>query len=106
MKKKTLVYLVYDFEELCGVFSSFSCAKNAVARHLEYLKKYVEKKARQLGFGEIEFEIFEEGQKNRWIYAVLAKSKSGKDIHRRKIVIIRKVQNSYDSTIKRLAERC
>ncbi|MEM4554874.1 MAG: hypothetical protein QXT25_03435 [Candidatus Anstonellaceae archaeon] len=102
--KKKRVYLMYDFDELCGVFSSLALAKKAASQHLLHIKNYVQKKASQLGFGEVDFEVFEAKSGEKHIYAVLAKAKNGKDLHRRKIVICGRQQDSYDSTIKRLAE--
>ena len=56
----TKISLVYDFEELCGVFSSLALAKKAVAEHLSYIKKYTSEKSERLGFGDVEFEVFED----------------------------------------------
>ncbi|MEM4348357.1 MAG: hypothetical protein QXN37_02195 [Candidatus Anstonellaceae archaeon] len=102
--KKKMIYLMYDFDELCGVFSSLDLAKKAVDQHLLHIKNYVQRKSLQLGFGEVDFEIFEEKSENKHIYAVLAKAKNGKDVHRRKIVVFGRQQDTYDSTIKRLSE--
>lgn len=104
MAKK--VYLVYDFDELCGVFSSLSAAKKAVALHLSHIKKYTEKKSRQLGFGEVDFEVFEDSLERKWVYSVLAKTREkGEDLHRRRVMICEYNQNEYFSTMKRLAEK-
>jgi hypothetical protein len=100
------IYLVYDFEELCGVFSSLANAKRAVAEHLSYIKKYTEEKSRRLGFGEVDFEVFEDPGERRWIYALLARTKSnGGDLHRRKVVIYEYKQDEYYSSMKRLVEQ-
>jgi len=97
------IYLVYDFEELCGVFSSLAAAKSAVAEHLSFIRKYTEDKSRRLGFGDVDFEVFEDSGERRWIYAMLAKTKrDGGDLHRRKVVIYEYKQDVYYSSIKRL----
>ena len=100
------IYLVYDFEELCGVFSSLALAKKAVAQHLSHIRKYTEDKSRRLGFGEVDFEVFEDSGERRWIYAMLAKTKrDGGDLHRRKVVIYEYMQDEYYSSMKRLVEQ-
>ena len=100
------IYLVYDFEELCGVFSTLANAKNAVAEHLALVRKYTEEKSRRLGFGEVSFEVFEDAGERRWIYAMLAKTKrDGGDLHRRKVAIYEYNRDEYYSSMKRLAEQ-
>jgi len=100
------IYLVYDFEELCGVFSSLALAKKAVAEHLSLIRTYTEEKSRRLGFGDVDFEVFEDSGERRWIYALLAKTKSnGGDLHRRKVVIYEYKQDEYYSSMKRLVEQ-
>ena len=100
------IYLVYDFEELCGVFSSLPLAKKAVAEHLSHIKKYTSEKAQRLGFGEVEFEVFEDAGERRWIFALLAKtSRDKRDLHRRRVAIYQYNQDEYYSSMKRLAEQ-
>jgi len=103
---KTKIYLVYDFEELCGVFSTLPNAKKAVAEHLALIRKYTEEKARKLSFGHVEFEVFEEKGERRWIFALLAKTKNnGHDLHRRRVVIYEYSMDKYYSSMKRLVEQ-
>jgi hypothetical protein len=100
------IYLVYDFEELCGVFSSLPLAKKAVAEHLSHIKKYTAEKAQRLGFGEVEFEVFEDEGERRWIFALLAKtSRDKRDLHRRRVAIYQYNQDQYYSSMKRLSEQ-
>ncbi|MCX6771065.1 MAG: hypothetical protein NTX79_03345 [Candidatus Micrarchaeota archaeon] len=100
------IYLVYDFEELCGVFSSLSLARKAVAEHLSHIKKYTQEKSERLGFGDVEFEVFEDQGERRWIFALLAKTKRDKrDLHRRRVAIYQYNQDEYYSSMKRLAEQ-
>ena len=100
------IYLVYDFEELCGVFSTLPLAKKAVAEHLSHIRKYTEEKSKRLGFGDVAFEVFEDSGERRWIYAMLAKTKrDGSDLHRRKVVIYEYKQDEYYSSMKRLVEQ-
>jgi hypothetical protein len=102
----TKIYLVYDFEELCGVFSSLPLAKKAVAEHLSHIKKYTSEKAQRLGFGEVEFEVFEDAGERRWIFALLAKtSRDKRDLHRRRVAIYQYNQDEYYSSMKRLSEQ-
>ena len=102
----TKIYLVYDFEELCGVFSTLPLAKKAVAEHLSHIKKYTAEKSERLGFGDVEFEVFEDAGERRWIFALLAKTKSDKrDLHRRRVAIYQYNQDEYYSSMKRLAEQ-
>ena len=97
------IYLVYDFEELCGVFSSLENARVAVGEHLAHIKNYTEDKAKKLGFGEVAFEVFQDDGERRWIYALLAKTKdNGADLHRRKVVIYEYNMDEYYSSMKRL----
>ena len=94
------IYLVYDFEELCGVFSSLANARRAVAEHLALVRKYPEEKSRRLGFGEVSFEVFEDAGERRWIYAMLAKTKKdGGDLHRRKVAIYEYNSDEYYSSM-------
>lgn len=100
------IYLVYDFEELCGAFSTLALAKKAVGEHLAHIRSYTEEKARRLGFGEVAFEVFEDTGERRWIYAVLARTKrDGGDLHRRKVAIYEYNRDEYYSSMKRLAEQ-
>ena len=102
----TKIYLVYDFEELCGVFSTLSLARKAVAEHLSHIKKYTREKSERLGFGDVEFEVFEDEGERRWIFALLAKTAHDKrDLHRRRVAIYQYNQDEYYSSMKRLAEQ-
>ena len=102
----TKIYLVYDFEELCGVFSTLALAKKAVAEHLSHIKRYTAEKSERLGFGDVEFEVFEDEGERRWIFALLAKTKRDKrDLHRRRVAIYQYNQDEYYSSMKRLAEQ-
>ena len=102
----TKIYLVYDFEELCGVFSSLALARKAVAEHLAHIKKYTSEKSGRLGFGEVEFEVFEDEGERRWIFALLAKTKRDKrDLHLRRVAIYQYNQDEYYSSMKRLAQQ-
>ena len=102
----TKIYLVYDFEELCGVFSTLPLAKKAVAEHLAHIKKYTEEKSQRLGFGEVEFEVFEDAGERRWVYALLAKTAHDKrDLHRRRVAIYQYNQDECYSSMKRLAQQ-
>ncbi len=104
--EKGKIYLVYDFEELCGVFSTLENAKKAVAEHLAVIRKYTEQQSRRLGFGEVSFEVFQDQGERRWIYAMLARTKKdGGDLHRRKVAIYEYKQDEYYSSMKRLAEQ-
>ena len=103
-KKK--IYLVYDFEELCGIFSTLENAKKAVGEHLSLVRDYTRQKSRRLGFGEVSFELYQDEGERRWIYALLAKTKdNGGDLHRRKVVIYEYNQDQYYSSMKRLSEQ-
>ncbi len=98
------IYLVYDFEELCGVFSSLENARGAVSKHLALIKEYTQKKAKKLGFGEVSFEVFQDEGERRWIYAFLAKTKdNNSDLHRRKVVIYQYNMDEYYSMMKRVS---
>lgn len=100
------IYLVYDFEELCGVFSTLPLAKKAVVEHLFHIKKYTQEKSERLGFGDVEFEVFEDEGERRWIFALLAKTARDKrDLHRRRVAIYQYNQDEYYSSMKRLAEQ-
>ena len=102
----TKIYLVYDFEELCGVFSTLALARKAVAEHLAHIKKYTQEKSGRLGFGEVEFEVFEDEGERRWIFALLARtSRDKRDLHRRRVAIYQYNQDEYYSSMKRLAEQ-
>lgn len=99
------IYLVYDFEELCGVFSSLERAREAVGEHLALVKKYTEKKAKQMNFGEVAFEIFRDEGERRWLYALVAKTKhNNADLHRRKVVIYQYNMDEYYSMMKRFVD--
>jgi len=103
MPENKKIYLVYDFEELCGVFSSLANARAAVAEHLSHIKNYTQAKSKRLGFGEVSFEVYQDDGERRWIYALLAKTKKdGADLHRRKVVIYEYNQDQYYSSMKRL----
>ncbi|GEM_PF-1153326 len=102
----TKIYLVYDFEELCGVFSSLALAKKAVAEHLAHIKRYTKEKSDRLGFGDVEFDVYEEKGERRWIFALLAKTAHDKrDLHRRRVAIYQYNQDEYYSSMKRLAQQ-
>ncbi|VVC00020.1 Uncharacterised protein [uncultured archaeon] len=99
------IYLVYDFEELCGIFSSLANARRAVDEHLSLVKSYTEKKAKQMKFGEVAFEIFRDDGERRWLYALVAKTKhNGADLHRRKVVIYQYNMDEYYSMMKRFTD--
>ncbi|MFA6214145.1 MAG: hypothetical protein WC717_02600 [Candidatus Micrarchaeia archaeon] len=104
MAKK--IYLVYDFEELCGVFTTLPLARRAVAEHLAHIKKYTKEKAGRLGFGDVEFEVFEDCGERRWIFALLARTRRDRrDLHRRRVAIYQYNQDEYYSSMKRLAQQ-
>ena len=99
------IYLVYDFEELCGVFSSLPLAREAAEEHLELVKDYTVKKARQMKFGEVAFEVYRDEGERRWLYALVAKTKhNGADLHRRKVVIYQYNLDQYYSMMKRFVD--
>jgi len=99
------IYLVYDFEELCGVFSSLERARDAVTQHLALVKRYTEKKAKQMNFGEVAFEIFRDDGERRWLYALVAKTRhNNADLHRRKVVIYQYNMDEYYSMMKRFVD--
>lgn len=102
---QTPIYLVYDFEELCGVFSSLPRAREAAEEHLALVRSYTEKKAKQMKFGEVQFEVYRDDGERRWIYALLAKTKhNGADLHRRKVVIYEYNLDQYYSMMKRFTD--
>ncbi|MCX8175150.1 MAG: hypothetical protein N3E51_03010 [Candidatus Micrarchaeota archaeon] len=102
-KGQKRIYLVYDFEELCGVFSSLPLARKAAQEHLALIRKYTEDKAKQMNFGEVEFEVYEDEGERRWLYGLVAKTKKdGADLHRRKVVIYQYEMDKYYSIMKRL----
>lgn len=99
------IYLVYDFEELCGVFTDLELAKKAVAEHLGLIKHYSKSKAKKMGFGEIDFEVYERAANKSWVYALLVKTKKdNRDLHRRKIAIYELNLNEYNSLLKKFVE--
>lgn len=99
------VYLVYDFEELCGVFSSLPLAREAAEEHLSLVRSYTVKKARQMKFGEVNFEVYRDDGERRWLYALVAKTrKDGGDLHRRKVVIYEYNMDQYYSMMKRFSD--
>ena len=99
------IYLVYDFEELCGVFSTLELAKKAVAEHLGLIKHYSKSKAKKMGLGEISFEVYERAANRSWVYALLVKTKKNdQDLHRRKIAIYELRLNEYNSLLKKYVE--
>jgi hypothetical protein len=100
------IYLVYDFEELCGAFSSLERAKKAVAQHLGLIKHYSKKKAEGMGFGDLDFEVYERSAHKSWIYALLVKTKKdNRDLHRRKIAIYELALDEYNSLIKKFLDK-
>ena len=102
---QTPIYLVYDFEELCGIFSSLPRASEAAEEHLALVRSYTEKKARQMKFGEVDFEVYRDDGERRWLYAMVARTKKdGADLHRRKIVIYQYNMDQYYSMMKRFAD--
>ena len=104
--QKRKIYLVYDFEELCGVFSSLALAREAVAEHLMHIRNYTEDRALKLGFCKVHFEVFQDEGERRWIYALLAKTTdNGSDLHRRRVAIYEYNQDEYYSSMKRLASQ-
>jgi hypothetical protein len=101
--KRRKIYLVYDFEELCGVFSTLALARDAVEEHLMHIRKYTEDRAHKLGFGKVEFEVYRDDGERRWIYALLAKTAhNDADLHRRKVAIYEYNFDEYYSSMKRL----
>jgi hypothetical protein len=104
MMKKKKIYLLYDFEELCGCFTTLEGAKKAAFEHISYLKQYILETSKRLGFENIEFEIYQDQGERRWLFGLLAKA-NGSDLHRRKIVIFEYLQNQYYSSIKRLIDQ-
>lgn len=104
MNKK--IFLVYDFEELCGAFSTLPLAKKAVAQHLGLIKHYSKTKAEKMGFGELDFEVYERAAKKSWVYALLVKTKRDNvDLHRRKIAIYELALDEYSSLLKKFMEK-
>ena len=102
---QTPIYLVYDFEELCGVFSSLPLAREAAEQHLALVRSYTEKKAKQMKFGDVEFEVYRDDGERRWLYAMVAKTaKDGADLHRRKVVIYQYNMDQYYSMLKRFVD--
>lgn len=102
---QTPIYLVYDFEELCGVFSSLPRAREAAEEHLSLVRSYTVKKARQMKFGEVNFEVYRDDGERRWLYALVAKTrKDGRDLHRRKVVIYKYNMDQYYSMMKRFSD--
>ena len=102
---QTPIYLVYDFEELCGVFSSLPRAREAAEEHLALVRSYTEKKARQMKFGDVEFEVYMDEGERRWLYAMVARTKhNNADLHRRKVVIYQYNLDEYYSLMKRFTD--
>jgi hypothetical protein len=100
------VYLVYDFEEFCGAYSSFALARKAVSEHLSHVKKYALQQAKKLEFGDLDFEVTESSGESHWSYSFLAKTKSnGLDLHCRRPTIYECPMDEYDSMTKRLMDR-
>ena len=102
---QTPIYLVYDFEELCGVFSSLPRAREAAEEHLSLVRSYTEKKAKQMKFGDVDFEVYRDDGERRWLYAMVARTKKdGQDLHRRKVVIYQYNMDQYYSLMKRFLD--
>lgn len=102
---QTPIYLVYDFEELCGVFSSLPRAREAAEEHLALVRNYTVRKAKQMKFGDVQFEIYRDEGERRWLYAMVAKTKKdGADLHRRKVVIYQYNMDEYYSMMKRFVD--
>ena len=102
---QTKIYLVYDFEELCGVFSSLPRAREAAEEHLALVRSYTVRKAKQMKFGDVQFEVYRDDGDRRWLYAMVAKTaRDGADLHRRKVVIYQYNMDEYYSMMKRFAE--
>ncbi|MCX6773166.1 MAG: hypothetical protein NTV88_05370 [Candidatus Micrarchaeota archaeon] len=102
---QTPIYLVYDFEELCGVFSTLPLAREAAEEHLALVKNYTVKKAKQMKFGDVTFEVYRDDGERRWLYAMVAKTKhNNADLHRRKVVIYQYNMDQYYSMMKRFID--
>ena len=98
------VYLVYDYEEFCGAFSSLQSAKKAVEEHLEIIRESASAQAKKLNMGDLEYELSEDKGENAWVYSFLVKSRlRGHDIHCRRPTIYKCPLDRYDSVTKRLA---
>ncbi len=103
MQKK--VYLVYDYEEFCGAYSSLSIAKKAVKEHLGAVMDLASSQAAKLELGDIALEISEDSGKKRWAFSALFKTKNnGADLHCRRPTIFECPIDEYDSVTKRLLE--
>jgi hypothetical protein len=98
---KPSVYLLYDFEELCGVFATRQKAIDAALAHLELLKKYSRQKAKQLSMGEVSFDVLHESDKTRLAWGLMVKSVGGVPLHSRKISIFERSLDQYHSLLKR-----
>jgi len=99
------VYLVYDYEEFCGVYSSFSLAKKAVERHLGIVKDFAERQAKSRKLGELAYELRQAAGERTWVYSLLVKEKeSGLDLHCRRPIIYECPLDQYDSMTKRMNE--
>ncbi len=104
MAKK--VFLVYDYEEFCGVYSSLLLAKKAVGEHLGLVKKYALSQAEKLDFGDLECELRKEERERTWVYSFSVKAKSnGMDLHCRRPIIYECPVDEYDSVTRRLMEK-
>lgn len=104
MAKK--VYLVYDYEEFCGAYSSLLLAKKAVGEHLGLVKDYASEQAQKLNFGEVECELRRDEGERTWIYSFMVKTKgNGMDLHCRRPTIFECPLNEYDSVTRRLMEK-
>lgn len=103
MQKK--VYLVYDYEEFCGAFSTLSIAKKAVKRHLAVVRGYAQMQAEKMELGELQLDVTEDSGRKRWSYLATFKTKNdGQDLHCRRPTIFECPMDEYDSMTKRMVE--
>lgn len=99
------VYLVYDYEEFCGAYSSLSIAKKAVKKHLGAVMDLASSQAAKLELGDLQLEVTEDSGKKRWTYLASFKTASdGQDLHCRRPTIFECPIDEYDSVTKRLLE--
>ena len=100
------VYLVYDYEEFCGAFSSLLLAKKAVDEHLGIVKKYASSQAEKLNIGEVEYELRKDEGERTWVYSFLVKSKgNGMDLHCRRPTIFECQLDEYNSMTSRMLKK-
>ncbi|MCX8195062.1 MAG: hypothetical protein N3G22_03080 [Candidatus Micrarchaeota archaeon] len=103
MPKK--IYLVYDYEQFCGAYSSFALAKKAVEQHLDIVLKCAQEQAEKKKMGEIQLEVAEDRGKSHWAYLASFKAvATGREVHCSRPTIFECPLDRYDSVIKRLAE--